>query len=541
MKTITVHNYLYSVGYKAIAINELELTSKPIGEGAFGEVYECIALNGKSTPQPLAVKVFFNFNPSKAPETYRTILQLQKRMQDYENKKTHKPLNQILSLETLPRITFHGELNGKTIYGYVTKFLAAPNWIGFHKLFDEENVEKRKKLKEVFYRKTYTEKMRFAKQLVEGFQALRAMSFIHADLNPHNLFINIKTNNLAIIDFDSGAITNEGSSEAETFGKLGDWLAPEIRNQLIKSGQGKVKVNLYTDSWAVAVGIHAMFFWAHPLFYLKSQGKRDMEDYFSQFVYPEIDVSNRNFRNEYNNAYKKYTSFLNSLPTEVSSAFKMSFNEGFYVPSKRLSYSQWLRILENTPNQVPKQKVAPQKVSRARTSPQNRNYFSQLNSINKKIRSSKFFTIQIDLRPVTTSVKIGFKQVWLKIFKPPEIKELKRKIQILESSERSLTKKVSSLSKAVETLENEKDKLDTSTSSLKKKNERLIDSQQNLLAERNKLQRNNQSQKREIGKLRRKIFYLQSQKWLGQNSKKVILLLLLVILLSWLLFLLNII
>ena len=541
MKTLKVQTYSYSVGYKAIEINELGLKPKPIGEGAFGEVYECISIDNKTIPQSLAVKIFFNQNPNKAPETYRTILQLQQRMSDYESNSSNKRLNQIESLSTLPRITFQGILNGKKVYGYITKFLAAPNWIGFNRLFDEENLEKRKKLKELFYRKSFNDKVSLAIQLIEGFQALRTMSFIHADLNPHNLFINLKTNNLAIIDFDSGAITNQGSSEAETFGKLGDWLAPEIRNQLIKSGQGRVKVNLYTDSWAVAVGIHAMFFWAHPLFYLKSQGKIDMKEYFYQYDYPSIDSNHNNFRIEYLDVYKKYNTFLNTLPHELLSAFKMSFNGGFYTPSKRLSYSQWLRVLEKAPNK----QIEAKKPNPTFNKIKNRTFkipalnTPKLTSFSTKLTLNRSNTISRKTKEFSSAIKTGTKNIWLQIFKPPEIKELKRKVNILEKSERKLEKKVIELTKQVEVLESERNKLGSTTQNLEKKNTRLIDSQQNLLAERNNLRRDSQSQKREIELLGRKIFYLESKKWLGENSKKAILLLLLALLLSWLIFLFN--
>ncbi len=525
MKTILVQKYQHSTGYQVFALNTLGLKDKHIGAGAFGEVYECTSINEKAIPVSLAVKVLFVSSQKKAPETYKTVLQLQERMKYYEVQKLGKSLNTIQALQGLPSVSFEGELNGRKIYGYITKFFKAPDWVGFHRLFDEEDLQKRKQLKARFYQKSNEEKLQYAKQLVEGFKVLRLMSFIHADLNPHNIFINLKKAALVVIDYDSGAITNEGSSEAETFGKLGDWLAPEIRNQLLRNGNGKVKVNLYTDAWSVAVGIHALFFWAHPLFYLKSQGKVDMTDYYKRFRYPEVEMVYKNFRKEYEAAYHKYLSFLNRLPPELFEAFQLSFNVGFHTPANRISYSQWSKILGFKPQLPPNSQTKKKKLNGKPT--------KKVKPTFPKIKLPSFSINLTGLQKALSVSKNTAKNIWRLIFKPPEIKELKKKILVLEQSKKKLFKEVGALNLQVEKLSKEKNSLSGVTQNLEKKNIRLMDSQQNLLAERNTLLKENTSHKRDIDKLTREVKFLQSKKWLGENSKKVILLLILVSLISW--------
>jgi hypothetical protein len=146
-----------------------------------------------------------------------------------------------------------------------------------------------------------------------------------------------------LIDFEGGAV----NENPETFGKPGEWLAPEIQEQLLKNNSPIIKVDLNTDTWAVAIGIHFMLFHFHPLFFLKVRGKKEMNEYFKNFKWPNIDKNHSNFRNELEGVYDVYIEKLqNQIPNELFKAFADTINKGYSNPNLRLSYKQWINAIK---------------------------------------------------------------------------------------------------------------------------------------------------------------------------------------------------
>lgn len=319
-------------------VRTLEMEDQPFGEGAFGKVHRCSSVNSAPVPRLQALKLLFDDGTGSDERGLRTIRKLQERL---SNKIRNSGLDAVVkvgALAALPQFSFRGELNGRPVAGYSADLLAG-GWVEFGRLFNDPDADERKRLRDKFYNLPLDARMRMAHELVTGFSLLRELGFIYADLNPKNFFVDMDKARLCLIDYEGGAI----NEDPETFGKMGEWLAPEIQSQLMRTGSGKVKVDLGTDTWAVAIGVHFMLFPFHPLFFLAQRGEEDMRKYFARRQWPEADRSDANYREPH--IYDWYRQKLNTLPPELVNAFAVTVNQGWNNRNQRLSYTQWERAI----------------------------------------------------------------------------------------------------------------------------------------------------------------------------------------------------
>jgi serine/threonine protein kinase len=335
------------------SVHSIQIDDSPFDRGAFGEVYDCNSINGNKVARRQVIKVFLDDGSGSAIRGLETIHKLQDRIIQHNASlklANSKQLQTVNALGGLPQFSFKGTLNGRRTIGYSANFLHSSKWLLFSQLFNEENLTKRKVIRNAFYKLPIATRLEMAYDLAEGFSHLEQMSFIYADLNAKNFFVNQKDGQLCLIDYEGGAINDN----PETFGKPGEWLAPEINEQLLNAHSSLIKVDLNTDTWAVAVGIHFMLFNFHPLFFLKVRGRREMASYFANHKWPEANQNDRNFRTELSTTYDSYIRRLNyELPKPLVNAFSETINNGFSNRNKRLSYRQWLRVIEASAQTVP--------------------------------------------------------------------------------------------------------------------------------------------------------------------------------------------
>jgi serine/threonine protein kinase len=327
------------------SVKSIEIDDNPFDSGAFGEVYFCNSVNGSSIFSKQVLKVFIDDGSGSAKRGYDTIVKLQEQIISHNNflkQKNVKTLQQVNALGALPQFSYEGVLNGKKVLGYSANLLHKSSWLLFGQIFNEENLDTRKRLRNNFYNLPIDHRLKMAYDLVEAFSHLEQMKFIYADLNPRNFFVNEKEGKLCLIDYEGGAINDN----PETFGKPGEWLAPEIQKQLLTSNSPVIKVDLNTDTWAVAIGVHFMLFPFHPLFFLKVRGEKEMSDYFKKYKWSDIDKANPNFRADHSGTYDWY---IDKLKTQINPALYKALadtiNNGYNNRSLRLSYRQWLKVL----------------------------------------------------------------------------------------------------------------------------------------------------------------------------------------------------
>jgi serine/threonine protein kinase len=328
------------------SVKSFEIEDKPFDSGAFGEVYFCNSVNGVRLQSTQVLKIFLDDGSGSAKRGFETITKLQEQIIShnlYLKQCNEKPIEQINALGALPQFSYEGVLNGNKVLGYSANLLNKSEWLLFGNIFNEEDLQKRKELRNKFYNIALDHRLKMAFDLAEGFSHLGQMKFIYADLNPKNFFVNENEGQLCLIDFEGGAV----NENPETYGKPGEWLAPEIQEQLLKNNSPIIKVDLNTDTWAVAIGIHFMLFHFHPLFFLKVRGKKEMNEYFKKYQWPNIDKNHSNFRHELEGIYDIYIDKLqNQIPKEIFKAFSDTINRGYSNPNLRLSYKQWINAIK---------------------------------------------------------------------------------------------------------------------------------------------------------------------------------------------------
>ena len=354
MKTLQISNY-NSSGLNPLfsSINTVEIEDTPFDKGGFGETYFSQSINGKPLRIPQVVKVFVDDGSGSAKRGIQTILRLQAQIRSLNielAKRQETPIQNIIALGALPQFSFEGRLNNKTVLGYSANYLDNKKWLNFDKLFNEDDVSKKKNYLNTYYNLPLDRRLTMAHQLAQGFSYLERMKFVYADLNPKNFFVNVNDTEICLIDYDGGAVMDASGNKPETFGKLGEWLAPEIESQLRANNTGIIKVDLHTDTWAVAICIHFLLFNYHPLFYLKIRSDNE-RTYLAKYAYPFIDKRDSNYRREIDNTYNRYVAKLKSqIPDAIVKLFSETINKGHQNPNQRISYKQWLLVISRTVN-----------------------------------------------------------------------------------------------------------------------------------------------------------------------------------------------
>ena len=349
MKTIQITN-VKSTNLNPLfsSITTIDIEDKAFDSGAFGEVYISKKINGQTLPIPQVIKVFIDDGSGSAKRGLDTIEQLQEqiiKVNDDLKKKNEKPIENVSALKALPQFSYEGRLGRKTVIGYSANFLDN-KWLLFDKVFNEIDLVKRKNYRNDFYNLPLDTRLEMAYNLVEGFAYLEKMKFVYADLNPKNFFVNQKDGQLCLIDYEGGAVMDSRGNTPETYGKQGEWLAPEIQKQLLTTTNGLIKVDLNTDTWAVAIGVHFLLFPYHPLFYLKIRGEKETE-YFKKYKWFKIDKNDPNYRHDTDKAYDKYLDKLKTqIPKDLVNVMSETFNNGYANPNQRLSYRQWMNAIK---------------------------------------------------------------------------------------------------------------------------------------------------------------------------------------------------
>lgn len=328
-------------------VQTIEIEDKPFAEGAFGEVYVCLKVNGQQMSVPQVIKLFKEDSQNRQDHNYNIIRKLQDKIND-KNQQLKLNSGKIITnaypaLKGLPQFSFEGNINGKIYRGFASTNLKKIGFDEFNDILDKSYKE--------YQKISIDKKMLIAFHLASGFKLLQEIYFIHADLKPEAIFINTKSNECAIIDFDSGTITENPNDIPNVWGAPNDWVAPEIWEQLKQIGSGglqQVKVNLLSDLWSVAVGIHYILTTTHPLFYLNELSPRVTKEYFKKYKWPEIAENEAFFNKRNKTQYLPVKNWLqNTLPTSIYKQLYNTVNYGYSNPTKRTTYNEWEKVLSS--------------------------------------------------------------------------------------------------------------------------------------------------------------------------------------------------
>ena len=86
MKQIQVNKFV-STGIHSVynSIVSIEIDNAPFGGGNFGDVYNCISINGNAINTPQVIKVYKESFPGSADDNAQTIIRLQNKIEKLNN------------------------------------------------------------------------------------------------------------------------------------------------------------------------------------------------------------------------------------------------------------------------------------------------------------------------------------------------------------------------------------------------------------------------------------------------------------------------
>ena len=322
------------------------------GEGGFGQVFNCTNVNGTATPVPLVIKIFKRDVEGNDKRGYTTIRKLQERIRakNSDLAQTGRSVTEIPGLYALPQFSFEGVIGTESVLGYAAHKLDLSVFSPFDDILQHQF--------SAFRRLDLNLKFQLALDLAECFSILREINYIHADINPQNLFVSLNDGHLVLIDYDSGVVVDKPQDAPTTWGKPDEWVAPEVSAQQLSkssSGQSMVTVDLFTDTWSVAVGIHYFIFCRYPYFFLNVAGPKEIVDYTNKFHWPEADSRYSNFDQNQENCdvYAEFRKNFNAIDLAIRRAFEVTFTEGLTKRHQRASYTQWVQLLKPRVRPVP--------------------------------------------------------------------------------------------------------------------------------------------------------------------------------------------
>lgn len=462
MKTIQIHSsFSTNILLDFQNVTTIEIENKPIAEGAFGVVYVCKSVNGKSLSVPQVIKLFKEDIQNRQDHNFNTVQKLQRKVeaknQQIKNNKGKSITDEYPALQGIPQFSFEGSVNGKKYRGFSSTNLKKIGFEEFIDILDKPNLYKS------YQKISIDKKTLIAFHLASGFKILQEIFFIHADLKPEAIFINTKSNECAIIDFDSGTITENPNDTPNTWGAPNDWVAPEIWEQLKRIGSGglqQVKVNLLSDLWSVAVGIHYIFTTTHPLFYLNELSPRVTKRYFDKYKWPKIQETETYFNQRNRNIYLPVKDWIEKkLPKQIYTQLYNTVNYGYSNPIKRTTYNEWEIVLSSV-QEAPEIQKFSFELSKILSGNKVKLEWEVVNSTNTKISvlGSVESVGSIEITPTkTTSYKLiaenAFgkieKEISIKVLPLPKISEFKTKHQKIEyGKETSLVWSVENVVKA---------------------------------------------------------------------------------------------
>ncbi len=350
MIQIQIHDFLSTkVSSEYNTIITVDIDDKPFAVGGFGEVYHCHAINGNKLTVPQVIKIFLEKYPGSADTNFNTIKRLQSKFDKLNQElilKQSSLIEEYPAFVAIPQFSFTGNLNGRMVKGYSSDNLKLKNY------FEFEDVLTDTKLLDKFYKTPVPRRIYFAYQLVSAFKILDDFKYIHADLKPGAIFLNLDNQSLAIIDYDSGVITETQRDKPTTWGAPNDWVAPEIWTQQINITKGdKIRVDSFTDKWSVAVGVNYLITGIHPLFYLKELGPGITKQYFNSTQWPNADTNANYFEKDNESYYHQYINFINTeIPPQIKDKIDYTINFGYKNPAARTSYNDWQKALKSIQN-----------------------------------------------------------------------------------------------------------------------------------------------------------------------------------------------
>ncbi len=331
----------HSLNERISDLKELIFNEEAIGSGAIGSVFKVNIIEGEKR-EGLLVKIIEDAD--FVDKTFDTLIILHDKLRTIQKSNGTPIYIEYPELLGLPFIVFKGNILGQDqlVTGMIMKNLAKE---GFEDLGAEEwDAEK-------YINVDIKAKLNMAYQMVRCIDFLHSIKFIHSDLKGQSLFLNLKTPQVAFIDFDGG-FNYDKQEHGLTLGAIQSWMSPFFK-KIIGSGKSSkdVSVNqrLDEENWNTAIGLFEILFGVQPFFFLNQNDEKTLKKYLINTQWPqnvgpdEIFIeSNRDFHEIIINNLEEFKS--NGFEKLIDK-FVLVFNSGLSNPSKRPTPSEWKKLL----------------------------------------------------------------------------------------------------------------------------------------------------------------------------------------------------
>lgn len=325
-----------------LPLSEISFVENSFDSGGFGKLHKVLSINGKQT---IGLVVKLISDPDAANHALATISLLHKKINRKHSKREIGIGQAYPQLIGMPFCSFTAldELNQirlTALLMYDLKFLGYDDFgsDSFNKLkFAEHDIET---------------KLYYSYQLATVISLLHELEFIHSDLSENAIWINSNSENLLLIDYDSG-YHFDSQDKPTTLGKISHWIGSKFRRILSKELEKQDLSHidrLAEENWVLANAIFELVFGVTPYFYLIDATDGTMQKYLKNNIWPDIDQSDKLLNPANYQTYKTVIDYSNLLINGglevLFNEFKKTFNKGFNGYQHRPKSDSWRKIFD---------------------------------------------------------------------------------------------------------------------------------------------------------------------------------------------------
>jgi len=323
-----------------LPLGEISFIENSFDSGGFGKLHKVLSINGKQI-NGLVVKLISD--PDAAAHALATVSLLHKKIRRKHSKQEIGIGQAYPQLIGMPFCCFNAfdEINQiklTALLMYDLKDLG----------YDDFGSDSFNKLK--FAEHDLESKLYYSYQLAAVISLLHELEFIHSDLSENAIWINSKSENLLIIDYDSG-YHFDSQEKPTTLGKVGHWIGSKFRRILSKEIEKQDLSHndrLAEENWVLANAIFELIFGVSPYFYLIDAADGTKQKYLKNNVWPEINPGDKLLNAANYQTYKIVIDYSNLLVNAglegLMNEFKKAFNKGFKGYQHRPSSDSWRKI-----------------------------------------------------------------------------------------------------------------------------------------------------------------------------------------------------
>ena len=332
---------LFKSETRFLPINQISFVANPFDSGGFGSLHQVLSINGKQI-SGLVIKLISEEGSADHALSSVTLL--------------HKKLTRRLKAEKSGIFQAYPQLLGMPFCCFNGKDEANQNSLAGLLMYDLRDLGYEDFGSDKFNRVKFSEinietKLYYSYQLSSVITLLHELEFIHSDLSENAIWINKETENLLLIDYDSG-YHFDSQAKPSTLGKVGHWIGSKFRKILSKESEKEELDHddrIAEENWVLANAIFELLFNVSPFFFLKDATDKTKQSYLKNNVWPSIKENDSTLNISNQEALVSVLNYIDLLKSNgldnLINQFITTFNKGFKSYKHRLHSNVWKDIL----------------------------------------------------------------------------------------------------------------------------------------------------------------------------------------------------